>query len=76
MHDRLQFELVSTLTEQRFQPAPRPQAWRAYNRTGHGVRIWVGERLIQLGERLVPTQTEFHLEASTDPPLPLSNGPC
>ena len=70
MHDRLQFELVKTMTEQRFQPAPRAQAWRAPNRSGHGVRIWVGEKLIHLGERLVPTQSEFHFEASTDPPCP------
>lgn len=36
----------------------------------HRTRAWVGQRLINLGERLVPQPRELQLKVSTGPPCP------
>ena len=39
-------------------------------KTAKAVRQWLGSRLIDIGERLMPRPTELQLEVSTGPPCP------
>ncbi|MDJ0925473.1 MAG: hypothetical protein QNJ77_13010 [Acidimicrobiia bacterium] len=70
MHDRLHFDLIETMANDRHShAAPRSQALRSA-RSEHGLRMWAGQKLISLGERIVPTPGELQLEPSTGPPCP------
>ncbi len=64
-------DLAKNIADSHLNSNGHPRAPQTNNTSAaHRTRNWIGRRLIDLGERLVPPPRDLQLKVSTGPPCP------